>query len=81
MKERLAFRTRHGVAVFLTETINSSCGINKLLCARKERMALGANFHMAIGLGGPSFDYISASTENVCLDIFRMYTFSHKAGA
>jgi hypothetical protein len=33
-----------GVGVFLCETFDAACGIEKLLFAREKRMAIGANF-------------------------------------
>ena len=42
------------------ETINASAGIDELLLAGIERMALRANFHLDVLLGRLSLDHVAA---------------------
>ncbi len=62
----------------LLESVNASAGIYKLLLAGKERMALGANFHLDILLGRLCFDYVTAVAGNGCLEQCRMDVLSHQ---
>ena len=45
----------------LVEALNTSAGVNQLLLAGIERVALGADFNTNILLGGTSLNYIAAS--------------------
>ena len=45
----------------LLESVNTSAGINELLLAGKERMAVGANIHTKILFGGGSLERSAAS--------------------
>ena len=46
--------------VALLEAIHTAAGVHKLLLARKERMALGANIYAKVLLGGGSLDGLTA---------------------
>jgi hypothetical protein len=51
-----------GVSVFLGETFDAACGVQELLFAREERMAIGTDFHAKhIALyGGASREIVPA---------------------
>ena len=59
-------------AVTLFESFNPSGSVNKLLLAGKERMALGANFHLQLLLGGTSLKRLTAYATDDCLAILGM---------
>ena len=61
----------------LVEALNTSAGVNQLLLASVERMALGANFDVDLGLGGTSVDDITASAGNGAVNVVRMDTLFH----
>ena len=61
----------------LVEALNTSAGVNQLLLASVERMALGANFDVDLGLGGTSLDDITASAGNGAVNVVRMDTLFH----
>ena len=61
----------------LVETINASTGVNQLLLAGIERVALGANFHTDILLGRASGKGVTASATDSGLLVVRMDAFSH----
>ena len=44
----------------LVEALNTSAGVDQLLLTSVERMALGANFDVDLGLGGTSLDDVAA---------------------
>jgi len=46
------------------ETIDAAAGINQFLFARKERVALGANFHSDFLFGGTGFKALAASASD-----------------
>ena len=64
-------------AVFLVETVNTSTGVNQLLLASVERMALGANFDVDLGLGGTSLDDVAACAGDGAVNVVRMDTLFH----
>ena len=76
---------RHRSAVFacllqaktLVETINTSTGVNQLLLAGIERVALGADFNSNVLLGGTSSKDIAASAADGSLIVLGMETFLH----
>ena len=61
----------------LVEALNTSAGVNQLLLTSVERMALGANFDVDLGLGGTSVDDITASAGNGAVNVVRMDTLFH----
>ena len=61
----------------LVEAINTSAGVDQLLLASVERMALGANFDVDLGLGGTSLDDIAACTGDGAVNVIRMDTLLH----
>ena len=61
----------------LLETVNTSTGINQLLLAGKERMALGADFNLQFGLDRPRLKRLTAYATDDGLAIFGMDLFFH----
>ena len=61
----------------LLKAVNTAAGINQLLLARKEGMALGANFNTDILFGGAGLNHFAARTTNRRLCIFRMDALFH----
>lgn len=64
-------------AVALLEHVNTPAGIDELLLAREERMALGANFNVDILLRGSGLNHIPACAGNSRLLILGMNLFLH----
>ena len=72
----------HGLKVLLqieslVEAINTSTGVNQLLLAGIERVALGADFNSDVLLGGTSRKDVATSTTDGSLFVVRMDAFSH----
>jgi hypothetical protein len=61
----------------LLEAVNASAGINQLLLAGKERVALGANFNLQLGLDRPRLKRLTAYATDDGLAIFGMDLFFH----
>ena len=61
----------------LVEALNTSAGVNQLLLASVERMALGANFDVDLGLGGTSLDDVAACAGDGAVNVVRMDTLFH----
>ena len=61
----------------LIETINTSTGVNQLLLAGIERVALGADFDLDVLLGGTGSKSITAGATDRSLFVVRMDAFSH----
>ena len=61
----------------LVETIDTSTGVNQLLLAGIERVALGADFNTDVLLGGAGRKDVATSTTNRGLFVFGMDTFLH----
>ena len=61
----------------LVEAINTSTGVNQLLLAGIERVALGADLNTDLLLGGASRKDITTSTANGSLFVVGMDTFLH----
>ena len=59
------------------EAVHTSAGINQLLLARVERMALGANFHVDLGLGGAGLDHVAACAGDGAVNVVGMDTLFH----
>lgn len=59
------------------ELIQTSAGIDKLLLAGKERMALGADFNGHIAFGRTSLNLSAASTSDRAFFVFGMESFLH----
>ena len=61
----------------LVETLDASAGVDQLLLASVERMALGANFNVDLGLGAASLDDVTACASDHALAVVRMDTLLH----
>ena len=61
----------------LVETINASTGVNQLLLAGIERVALGADFNADVLLGGAGRKDVATGTANSSLFVLGMDTFLH----
>ena len=61
----------------LVETVNTSTGVNQLLLAGIERVALGADLNSDFLLGGAGGKSIATSAANCSLFVLRMDAFSH----
>ena len=61
----------------LVEALNTSAGVDQLLLTSVERMALGANFDVDLGLGGTSLDDVAASAGDGAVNVVRMDTLFH----
>ena len=61
----------------LVETINTSTGVNQLLLAGIERVALGADLNTDVLLGRTSSKDIATGTANGGLFVIGMDTFLH----
>ena len=81
-KEISPYRDRYGLYFLLqvealVETVNTSTGVNQLLLAGIERVALGANFNLDILLGGAGGKGVTAGATDGSLLVLRMDAFSH----
>ena len=65
------------VGVAALKALNTSAGVNQLLLASVERMALGANFDVDLRLGGTSLDDVTASAGDGAVNVIRMDTLLH----
>ena len=65
-------------AVFLVETVDTSTGVNKLLLAGIERVALGADLNTNVLLGRTSGKDIAARAADGGLFVLGMDTFLHE---
>ena len=61
----------------LVETINTSTGVNQLLLAGIEGVALGADFHFDVLLGRTGSKGVTAGAANGSLFVVGMDAFSH----
>ena len=61
----------------LLEAVNASAGINQLLLAGKERVALGANFNLQLRLDRPRLKRLTAYATDDGLAIFGMDLLFH----
>ena len=61
----------------LLEAINASAGINQLLLAGVERMALGANINLHLFPGGTGFKRFTAYAANDAFTVLGMDLFLH----
>ena len=61
----------------LFETIHTAAGVNQLLLAGIERMALGADINLHLFLGGAGFKSFTAYAANHALSILGMNVFLH----
>jgi hypothetical protein len=61
----------------LLELVNTSAGVNKLLLAGEERVALGANFNAEIALGGTARNFVAACASDNAFFVFGMDAFLH----
>ena len=61
----------------LLETINTAAGIDQLLLAGVEGVALGANFNLQLALHGTRLKRLTAYATDDGLAIFRMDLFFH----
>ncbi|CUS38474.1 hypothetical protein COMA2_50103 [Candidatus Nitrospira nitrificans] len=63
--------------VLLFEPLHAPFGIDDLLRAREERMAIGTNIDADLTDGGTCLERISAGAVNRCLTVDRMNTLLH----
>jgi hypothetical protein len=63
--------------VFLVETINTSTGVNQLLLAGVERVALGADFNLDVLFGGAGLNDLAACASDGRLLVLGVDTFLH----
>ena len=61
----------------LVEALNTSAGVDQLLLASVEGVALGANFDVDLGLGGTSLDHVAACAGDGAVNVIRMDTLFH----
>ena len=61
----------------LVETVNTSTGVNQLLLAGIERVALGADFNLDVLLGGTGRKDVATSTTDRGLFVSGMDAFLH----
>jgi hypothetical protein len=61
----------------LIEALNTSAGIDELLLAGIERVALGANFDVDLRLGAARLDHVAAGTGNGAVNVIRVDTLFH----
>ena len=61
----------------LVETVNTSTGVNQLLLAGIERVALGADFHADVLLSGTGSKGVATGAADGSLFVVRMDAFSH----
>ena len=61
----------------LVELGNAAAGIDQLLLTSVERMALGANFDVDLGLGGTSLNDVAACAGDGAVNVVRMDTLFH----
>ena len=61
----------------LVETVNTSSGVNQLLLAGIERVALGADFNSDVLLGGTGSKDVTTGAANRSLFVLGMDTFLH----
>ena len=61
----------------LVEAVNTAARVNELLLAGEVRMALRANFHADVLLGGTRVNHIAASTGDGGLLVLRVNGFFH----
>ena len=66
-------------AVLLVELVNTAAGVDQLLLAGVERVALGANLDGDVLAGGAGLDDVAAGAPDCGLIIFGMYAFLHFA--
>ena len=69
--------TRSLDAVLPVELIDTTAGIDQLLLAGVERVALGADLNRDVGLGGAGLNDGAASALDGGLLVFRMDSFLH----
>ena len=61
----------------LVEALNTSAAVNQLQLTSVERMALGANFDVDLGLGRTSLNDVAASASDSAVNVVRMDTLFH----
>jgi len=65
-------------AEFLTEAFDATGGIDDLLLAGVERMALGADFDVErLAAGRASLEFVAATARDIDFDVVRVYRFFH----
>ena len=61
----------------LVEAVHTSAGVNQLLLAGVEGMALGADFHVDLRLGGAGMDDLTAGAGDGAVHILGMDALFH----
>lgn len=64
-------------AVLLVELVHAAAGVDELLLAGVERVALGADFNRDVLLGGTGLNHVAAGAANRGRLIIGMNTFFH----
>ena len=70
-----SYRLQSATVEALVEPLDTSAGIDQLLLAREERVALRADFNLDVLLGGHDLDHIAAVTSDGGLFANRMDAF------
>jgi len=66
------------IAVFLTEALDASGGIDDLLLAGIERMAFGADFYVQrLAAGRAGLEFVAATARDFDFGVVRVYRFFH----
>jgi hypothetical protein len=81
-KRKSVLQKQYGLKLLLNaesliESINTSTGVNQLLFAGIERVALRADFNLDVLLGGTGCENVTASATNCGLFVIGMDTFLH----
>src|SRR5688500_6562410 len=63
------------------EALHPAAGVHELLLARVERVAVAADLHLDLGLGGPRLELVAAGTADVRDDVFGVEVGLHGAAA
>ena len=64
-------------AVFLLESLDAARGVNQLLFAGEERMAVRADFNVNVFLGRTRRPRVPAGADDMTFDVFGMNSFFH----
>jgi len=71
------FRFSQLKVVFVLKFLNTPAAVDKLLLARKERMARGTDVETDLFVRRPGFPRVTAGTAHLRVLIFRMYALFH----
>ena len=65
------------LAIALVELVDTPCGVDELLLAGEERVALGADTDFVFGTGGFDFPDFAAGADDLCRTVIRMDILFH----